>query len=100
MIRRILLVATAIGFVACATIGAPANSVPFRVEVNVPDATVWVDDHLVGSAVVLSRTGTFLRLGFHRIEIRHPDYYSSFSEVQPRAGEPVLIHADLHALVQ
>lgn len=100
MMKRIGLVAMAVGFVACATIGSPRDSVPLRVEVNVPDATVWVDDHLVGSVAVLSRPGTFLRLGFHRIEIRHPDYYSFFDEIQPKAGEAVLIHAELHALVQ
>jgi len=100
MMQRFLLVAIAVGLVSCATLGSPKNSVPFRVEVNVPDATVWVDDHLVGSVAVLTGTGTFLRLGFHRVEIRHPDYYSYFKEVEPRAGEGVLIHADLHALVQ
>jgi hypothetical protein len=99
MMQRFLPV-IALGFVACATLGSPNNSVPFRVEVNVPDATVWVDDHLVGSVATLSRDGTFLRVGFHRVEFRHPDYYSVFQEVQPQRGKPVLIHADLHALVQ
>ncbi|HEY4188514.1 MAG TPA: hypothetical protein VGP07_25795 [Polyangia bacterium] len=100
MMHRFLLLALVVGFVSCATIGSPRNSVPFRVEVNVPDATVWVDDHLVGSVAVLARAGTFLRVGFHRVEIRHPDYYSFFEEVQPKSGENILIHADLHALVQ
>jgi len=85
---------------ACATLGSPRNAVPFRVDVNVPDATVWVDDHLVGSAAVLAKEGTFLRAGFHRVEVRHPDYYSYFTEVTPKKGEPVLIHAELHGLLQ
>jgi hypothetical protein len=85
---------------ACATLGAPTGVVPFHVEVNVPDATIWVDDHLVGSSSVLAKDGTFLRAGFHRIEVRHPDYYSYFTEVTPKQGEPVLIHAQLHALLQ
>ena len=96
---KILMLACA-GLLSCATVGPPKDAVSFRVEVNVPDATVWVDDHLVGSALVLARDGTFLRAGFHRVEVRHPDYYSFFTEVQPKQGEPVLIHADLHALLQ
>jgi len=85
---------------ACATLGQPKILVPFRVEVNVPDATVWVDDQLVGSVTAVARQGTFLRAGFHRVEVRHPDYYSFFAEVTPKQGEPVLIHAELHALLQ
>ncbi len=96
---RLLLFAIAL-LSACATIGAPKDTVPFRVDVDVPDATVWVDDHLVGSATVLAKQGTFLRAGFHRVEVRHPDYYSYFTEVTPKQGEPVVIHAELHTLLQ
>lgn len=85
---------------ACATLGKPKDMVPFRVEGNVPDATVWVDDQLVGSVTAVAKQGTFLRAGFHRVEVRHPDYYSYFAEVTPKQGEPVLIHAELHALLQ
>jgi len=103
--KRILIVIASALFAAsslpgCATLGAPKDAVPFRVEVNVPDATIWVDDHLVGSAAVLAKEGTFLRAGFHRVEVRHPDYYSYFAEVTPKKGEPVLIQAQLHLLLQ
>jgi len=98
--KRSLLFAVAALLAACATLGAPKDTVPFRVEVTVPDATVWVDDQLVGPATVLARDGTFLRAGFHRVEVRHPDYYSYFTEVTPKQGEPVVIHAELHALLQ
>jgi hypothetical protein len=84
----------------CATLGAPKDLAPLRVQVNVPDATIWVDDQLVGSAKALEKDGTFLRAGFHRIEVRHPDYYSYFAEVNPKQGEPVVIQARLHALLQ
>jgi len=84
----------------CATLGSPKDAVPFHVQVNVPDATIWVDDRLVGSAKTLEKDGTFLRAGFHRVEVRHPDYYSYFAEVTPKQGEPVLIQAQLHALLQ
>ena len=41
-----------------------------RVESNVPDATVWVDDVLVGNVSDWAREGKHIRAGFHRIEIR------------------------------
>ena len=86
--------------ISCATIGSGAPSVPLRVEVNVPDATVWIDDHLVGSAMTLAKPGTRLRVGFHRVEVRHPAYYSFFTEVKPAAADEVVIHAHLHELIQ
>lgn len=99
LVIALALVATGM-FPACATVGAPKGVVPFRVDVNVPDATIWVDDQLVGSAVAVAKNGTFLRAGFHRVEVRHPDYYSYFTDVTPKQGEPVMIHAELHALLQ
>jgi hypothetical protein len=98
---RIFLLATlAIGALGCATIGSGVASVPLRVEVNVVDATVWIDDHLAGSAMALSKPGTRLRVGFHRVEIRHPAYYSFFTEIKPAVGDDVVVRAQLHELVQ
>jgi len=96
----LLLAATATGSASCATIGAGPPTVPLRVEVNVVDATVWIDDHLAGSAMSLSKPGTRLRVGFHRVEIRHPAYYSYFTEIKPVAGDDVVVRAQLHELVQ
>ena len=95
-----LLATMATGGGGCATIGSGAPTVPLRVEVNVADATVWIDDHLVGSAMTLSKPGTRLRVGFHRVEIRHPAYYSYFTEIKPVAGDDVVVRAQLHELVQ
>jgi len=85
---------------ACTTMGAAGYSVALRVETNVPDAIVWVDDRLVGTAASLISSGTRLRVGFHRVEIRHPSHYSFFTEVDPKRGEDVVIRAELHELVQ
>jgi hypothetical protein len=85
---------------ACTTMGAAGDSVALRVETNVPDAIIWVDDRLVGTAASLVSSGTRLRVGFHRIEIRHPSHYSFFTEVDPKRGEDVVIRAQLHELVQ
>lgn len=99
--RQIFLLAVlAAAALGCATIGSGGASVPLRVEVNVVDATVWIDDHLAGSAMALSKPGTRLRVGFHRVEIRHPAYYSFFTEIKPVAGDDVVVRAQLHELVQ
>lgn len=106
MKRMLLIIVSASALFAaasvpgCATLGAPKDVVPFRVDVDVAEATVWVDDRLIGGAAALAKDGTFLRVGFHRVEVRHPDYYSYFTEVTPKKGEPVLIHTQLHPLLQ
>jgi hypothetical protein len=84
----------------CATMVPGGDSVPFRVETSVADATVWVDDRLVGSAANLATPGTRVRVGFHRVEIRHPTHYSFFKEIEPKNGDDVVIRADLHELLQ
>jgi hypothetical protein len=86
--------------VGCATMTPGGDSVPFRVETNVTDATVWVDDRLVGSAVSLATPGTRVRVGFHRVEVRHPTHYSFFQEIEPKNGDDVVIRAELHELLQ
>lgn len=89
--------------IGCATMGPRPERVSFRVQTNVPDATIWIDDHLVGTAADLAKPGQTLAVGFHRVEIRHPAYYSFFQEVEPKAGAGgpgVVIQADLHELVQ
>ena len=97
--KRWLTVLILVVFSACAT---SLNSVGagFRVESNVPDATVWIDDVLVGRVVEWQREGRIIRPGFHRIEIRHPSYYSYFAEIEPPAGSRTRIKADLHPLLQ
>lgn len=84
---------------ACAH-SIPAGAVGFRVESNVADATVWVDDILVGKAADWAKDGKHIRAGFHRIEIRHPGYYSFFQEVELTAGSQTLVKAQLRELIQ
>lgn len=82
--------------VACAT-STPAAV--YRIEAAPPDAQVWIDDKLVGKVSDFA-TGKRLPPGFHRIEIRHPGYYSAFEEVEPRPGEEVRVQAPLHELIE
>jgi PEGA domain len=74
-------------------------AVGVRVECNIPDATVWIDDLLAGSAAEWKGEGHQIRAGFHRIEIRHPGYYSFFQEVDLPAGSRTVVNAKLREVL-
>ena len=102
-LRRMSLRGAALGLllallVSCAhTLGS--NAINLRVESNVPEATVWIDDVLVGTAKSW-KSERSIRAGFHRIELRHPGYYSFFQEVELPAGSQVVVNAKLHEVVE
>jgi hypothetical protein len=77
-----------------------ASGVAFRVESNVPDASIWIDDVLVGQASQWQRDGRFIRPGFHRVEIRHPNYFSVFQEIDFPPGAGATVQAHLQPLIQ
>jgi len=99
---RRLLMAVALFAAAAASCahGLAENAIAFRVECNVPDATVWVDDVLVGKVSDWKGDGRHIRAGFHRIEIRHPNYYSFFQEVELPGGSQVVVNAKLRELIE
>jgi hypothetical protein len=90
-----------LGLAACAH--APsARAVAFRVEANVPDATVWIDDVLVGRAAEWTASGQavrHIRDGFHRVEVRAPGYYSVYREIDDPKGGLVTVDARLKPLL-
>ena len=99
---RSLLVAAVLLVLAAGSCahGLGDNAIAFRVECNVPDATVWVDDVLVGKVGDWKSEGKHIRAGFHRIEVRHPNYYSFFQEVELPGGSQVVVKANLRELVE
>ena len=76
------------------------GSVSFRVDSNVPDATVWIDDVLVGKVSDWARDGRNIRAGFHRVEVRSPGYYSVYQELEQPDGGHAVIKATLHPLLE
>ena len=98
-LRALVLAAVGLASVGCATM-TPYGAVGMRVESNVPDATVWVDDVLVGNVRDWAREGKHIRAGFHRIEVRHPNYYSFFQEVELPGGSHVVVNAKLRELIE
>jgi hypothetical protein len=83
----------------CAT-AIPYGAISMRVDSNVPDATVWVDDVLVGRVADWAKDGRHIRSGFHRIEIRHGGYYSYFQELELGEGAHAVVKAQLRPLVE
>jgi hypothetical protein len=92
-------IAFALGLASCAHLSTPAG-VALRVESNVPDATIWVDDVLVGTVAAWTREGRHLRAGFHRVEIRAPGYYSVFQEVERPDGGQATLAVTLRPLLE
>jgi PEGA domain len=76
------------------------SAIAFRVDCNVPDATVWIDDVLVGKAADFKKDGRQIKPGFHRVEVRHPNYYSFFQEVELPGGSKVVVNARLRELIE
>lgn len=98
LVLIVMLMLTGVG--ACATGGIPAGMIAVRVESNVPDATVWIDDKLAGKVSDWPGSGVRLRAGFHRIEVRHPGHYSFFQEVETKSGDEVRVHAQLREVLE
>ena len=95
-----MLLASLLGGAAgCATAG-PAPGAAVRISANVPDATVWVDDRLAGKVTDFANGARRLPVGYHRVEIRAPGYYSSVREIDVKAGTEVALDAQLHAVLE
>ncbi len=94
---RAAIVAVAL-ILGCATMRVP--SAGLRVECDVPDATLWVDDVLMGRVAAWSKPGRALRAGFRRVEIRHPDFHSHYAELQLVDGVGAVIKAELRPVLE
>jgi hypothetical protein len=81
----------------CATFSRPAGR--FEVHCNVPEAVLIIDDVLVGRVSEWAPPGRQIRPGFHRIEIRHPSYFSHYAEIDLRDGGGTALKAELHPLL-
>ena len=86
-------------FAGCASLRSE-GSAAFRVECNVPEAAVLLDDVPMGRASQWAKSGRFIRPGFYRVEIRHPSYYSHFEEITVANGGLALVKAELHPLLE
>jgi hypothetical protein len=86
-------------FVGCASLKSE-GSVAFRVQCNVPEAAVLLDDVPMGHASQWTKPDRFIRPGFYRVEVRHPNYYSHFQEITVADGGSAVVKAELHPLLE
>lgn len=101
MRRSLVALAACLGVALASCAGAPRVPVArVRVVCNVPDAGLVVDDRLVGRVAALPPGGAVVRAGFRRIEVRHPDHYSHYAELDLREGETAVVAAELHPLLE
>ena len=100
-LRALFLVVFLLGASALAGCAHTLSSgaVGVRVECNVPDASVWIDDLLAGTAKEWRSEGHQIRAGFHRIEVRHPGYFTFFQEVDLPPGSQTVVNAKLRELL-
>jgi hypothetical protein len=84
--------------ISCATTHSEEMAT-LRIECNVSDAAVLLDDDLLGRAGELKKVDKSVRPGFYRVEIRHPGYYSYFTEITVPEGGAAAVKADLHPLL-
>lgn len=96
-ILRFALLCSALAACAHAPSGA---AVSLRVDSNVPEATVWIDDQLVGKASDFASGARRVRAGFHRVEVRSPGHYSVFQEIEQPDGGSAVVKAQLHPLLE
>jgi protein-S-isoprenylcysteine O-methyltransferase Ste14 len=84
--------------IGCATMHAE-ESAALRVQCNVPEAAVLLDDGVVGRAAELAKKDKVVRAGFYRVEVRHPSYYPYFTEINVPEGGTATVKAELHPLL-
>jgi hypothetical protein len=73
---------------------APASRPPptptgvLLIHCPVPDASLWVDERLVGELRLLP-AGVRVAAGPHRVELRHDRYHTRYAEATVAAGQRV-----------
>ena len=84
--------------IGCATM-KPEAMATLTIDCNVPEAAVLLDDAVVGRAAELKKSGKSVHPGFYRVELRHPGYYSYFTEITVPEGGAAAVRAELHPLL-
>jgi len=87
MTIRPALAALALGCAAC--VSAP-RTVSLRIDANVDDALVTVDDQVVGTVKTVETRGVALPPGRHRVTVEQPGYFPHDELLQVKEGDPLV----------
>jgi hypothetical protein len=71
-----------------------------RIDCDVPSAQVFIDDTYVGQAEEWSVDGRLIKPGFHRLEIRQPDRFTHYEELELTKGDAVRVIAKLRPILE
>ena len=82
------------------TVAAEPPSALLKVECDVPDARIYVDDFLAGTVEKARRGGIPVVPGVRRVEIRHQRYHSHFALVKLVKGGEVKVTASLREVLE
>jgi hypothetical protein len=81
----------ALGLSACAPAKGPSKeTVSLRLQGNLPDATVIIDDQDLGSLAFVQSRGVALPIGVHRISVTAPGYFPWDKAVEAKPGSPLI----------
>jgi hypothetical protein len=90
----------AAAFAACgqAHVNGPGAVSPedaiIKITSTVPEASLWVDGRYIGTVGAM-HGGIAIAAGSHRLELRHDDYFSRYTELTVRAREHRALSLDL-----
>ncbi len=96
--RRLLIAALVVVVVGCAGRAAPPRA-RLAIVCPVPGALVVIDDTPLGGVAEWAPPGRWIRAGFHRVEVRHPDHHPHYAEISPKAGEQTTVTAVLRPIL-
>ncbi len=96
--RRRLLLAAVLAVAGCAGRAAPPRG-RLAIVCPVPGALVVIDDTPLGGVAGWAPPGRWVRAGFHRVEVRHPEHHPHYAEVSLKAGEVQTVTAILRPIL-
>jgi hypothetical protein len=91
-VTRALAAASTVCGLALVACGPPAavRTVPMRMRGAPPDATVTIDDHIVGRLDVVAARGVALPAGTHRVSVEREGYLPWDKIIEAREAPVVL----------
>lgn len=84
----------AVIFATLAACGAGLKTVSLRVNGNVPDASVTIDDQYLGSLAYVTKRGVAMPPGKHRVTVEKPGYFPWDKEIEA-TEQPVNLDVQL-----
>ncbi len=96
--RALPIALLVLALAACASLRF-GEAAALRIDCAVPEAAIFIDDTFMGRAHEWNRDGRFVKPGFHRIAVLHPDYHEHYAELELAKGDAVRLEVRLYRLL-